>query len=204
MKNISLKTIERLILYKRLLLDLSLEGTTHIFSHEIAKYIQNEAPQVRRDLMLIGYSATSAKGYVIEDLIEKIRLVLNKPHIQNIALVGVGNLGRAILSYFSKRHPRLSIEAAFDSDETKVDRVIAGCRVHHINNLSEVIARDDISIGIITVPPQFAQETADALAEAGIKAILNFAPVPIHTPDEVILDELDITLKLEKLAFLIN
>lgn len=204
MKNISIKTIERLILYKRLLLDLAIEGKSHIFSHEIAKYIQNEAPQVRRDLMLIGYSATPAKGYEIEKLVDKIRSVLNKPQVQKIALVGVGNLGRAILAYFSKRHPRLSIEAAFDSDQSKIDRVIAGCRVHHISNLKNSVEENGITIGIITVPAKFAQSTADLLVEAGVKAILNFAPVPVHVPDGVDQDELDITLKLEKLAYLIN
>ncbi len=204
MKDIPLNTIERLIFYRRLLFKLSLEGKTHIYSHEISNYIFNAAPQVRRDLMLIGCSATSKKGYNINSLIKKIGSAVDKNQIQKIALVGVGNLGQAILSYFSKRHPGLSIEAAFDSDENKIDRVISSCKVYHTSELKKLVKKKGITIGIITVPAEFAQNTADLLVEAGIKAILNFSPVSINVTERIILDDLDITLMLEKLAYRIN
>ncbi len=204
MKSLPIKTVERLVLYKRILQDLLDEGKSHIFSHDIARLVKNTSPQVRRDFMLIGYSGSPSKGYAIEDLIAKIRSILQKPDPHKIALIGVGNLGRAILAYFSSRHPRLSIEAAFDTDHAKVDRVIAGCRVYNMADLEQVVSDVGITMGIITVPSQFAQDAADQLIHAGIRAILNFAPVKLHLPDTVVQDELDITMKLEKLAYLIN
>jgi len=204
MKDISLNTIERLIFYRRILLKLSIEGKTHIYSHEISNYIFNAAPQVRRDLMLIGCSATSRKGYNINNLIKKIGSAVDKNQIQKIALIGIDNLGRAILSYFSKKHSGLSIEAAFDSDKTKTNRVISNCKVYHISKLKTLVKKKGITIGIITEPAEFAQSTADLLMEAGIKAILNFSPVSINVNERIILDDLDITLILEKLAYRIN
>ena len=118
-----------------------------------------------------------------------------------IALVGVGNLGRAILSYFTYSHPGLTIAAAFDTDENKVDRVISGCRCFHMSQFESKIAEMNINLGIITVPATQAQFVADRMIAANIKGILNFAPVPLKVPEGVFVDRIDIASSLEKLAY---
>jgi redox-sensing transcriptional repressor len=201
-KDIPVKTVERLVLYKRLLKDLQTKGENSLYSHQLAKMANNTPAQVRRDLMMIGYSGgTPRKGYQIEELIERITSVLEETEEKKIILVGIGNLGRAILSYFSFQHPGLSIVAAFDNDENKTNRVIAGCRCFHLRELEEKVKEFGATIGVITVPAQHAQAAADVMVEAGIKGILNFAPVPLKLPENVFNDRIDISMALEKIAY---
>ena len=115
--------------------------------------------------------------------------------------MGDGNLGRAILSYFTYRHPGLTIVAAFDTDESKVDRVISGCRCYHTRDFESKVKELDINVGIITVPAGQAQAVADMMVAAGIKGVLNFAPVPLRVPETVCADRIDIASSLEKLAY---
>jgi len=118
-----------------------------------------------------------------------------------MVLVGVGNLGKAILSYFLKRRPNLSIVAAFDQDPEKTNRVYSGCQVHHIGQLEKFVSRERAAVGIITVPASAAQEAADTLIRAGVKGIVNFAPVQLKLPPGIFLEQLDITLSIEKVAY---
>jgi redox-sensing transcriptional repressor len=138
-KEIPEKTVERLTLYRRLLAGLKEKGLEHLYSHQLAEFTRNTPAQIRRDIMVTGYTANARKGYTISDLIQKIDETLTVPTKKKIALVGVGNLGRAILSYFNNQHSSLSIEAAFDNDESKVNRVIAGCRCYHLKEIEKKI-----------------------------------------------------------------
>ena len=200
-KDIPEKTIERLALYRRLLSDLKEKGLEHLYSHQLAEFTRNTPAQIRRDIMTTGYAANARKGYSIEDLIKKIDDTLAGPQKQKIALVGIGNLGRAILAYFNNQHSALMIVAAFDSDEAKVNRVIAGCRCYHMKELEGKVREEGIDLAIITVPGRNAQEVADKLEAAGIAGILNFAPVPLKLPDSVYTDRIDITTAIEKVAY---
>lgn len=199
--SIPVKTVERLAIYRRLLKDLVINGQAQIFSHNLAKLANNSPAQVRRDLMTIGYSGNPRRGYTVKDLLEKINSILNDINNKNIALVGIGNLGRAILSYFSFQQPALKIAAAFDEDESKAGRVIAGCRCYHIREFKDVAKEQNISLGIITVPAAHAQSVAEIMADAGIRGILNFAPVPLRLSDDIFTDRLDISAALEKVAY---
>ena len=134
------RTIERMVIYKRLLIDLKSKGIHTLFSHQLAALAHNTSTQVRRDLMEIGHSGSPRKGYDITELISNISGILDGSKERIIALVGVGNLGRAILSYFTYSHPGLTIAAAFDTDENKVDRVISGCRCFHMSQFESKIA----------------------------------------------------------------
>ena len=199
--NIPEKTIERLALYRRLLSGLKEKGLEHIYSHQLAEFISNTPAQIRRDIMLIGYVANSKKGYTIDDLLERIDTVLSNNSDSRIALVGIGNLGRAILAYFNQQHSALRIVAAFDIEESRVNRVISGCRCYPMRMLKEKMEKEKITLGIITVPGQSAQEVADNLSASGIKGILNFAPVPVKVPEDVYADRIDITTAIEKVAY---
>jgi redox-sensing transcriptional repressor len=198
------KTVERLSQYRRILFNHVSEGKNNIYSHELARMMNLTPVQVRRDLMLIGYGGSQSKGYVIKDLIALIGQIIDHESGQNVAIVGMGNLGRAITSYFSGKRDKLTIVAAFDNDLQKADRVIAGIPCYHINKINDVIARNNISIAILTVAPEASHEVAKALMDAGIKGILNYTSVPLTVPDHVFLEEYDIVTSLEKLAFLVK
>ena len=201
---ISGKTIERLASYRRLLLELEKKGLEHFYSHQLAELTGSTAVQVRRDIMMTGYTASARKGYAIDDLVKKIDDTLCMPATQKIALIGIGNLGRAILSYFKNQHSSLSIVAAFDTDDSRVNRVIAGCRTYPMRQLKKKVAEEKITLGIITVPGQYAQQVAELLVESGIKGILNFAPVPLILDESVYTESIDITTAIEKVAYFAN
>jgi len=198
---ISDKTIGRLSLYRRLLQDVIRDNRRNIFSHELASLAGATAAQVRRDIMNIGYSGNPNRGYDARELAVSIGAFLDDTKGQHAALIGVGNLGRAILAYFSGRRPKLSIDAAFDIDPHKFGRVIHGCHCYTIENMGEVITEKNISIGIISVPANEAQKVADSLVRSGIRGILNFAPVPLKIPSSVYVEDIDMTMSLEKVAF---
>ena len=160
------KTIGRLSLYRRLLSGLMTNGVHNVYSHELAKMAGVTAAQVRRDMMSVGYSGSPTRGYDVRLLSDSIGDFLDSPEGQGVALIGIGNLGRAIMAYFTGRRPRLSIVAAFDTDPGKVNRVIHGCRCYHINEMAEVVRSANIGVAIITVPSAEAQNAAELLAAA--------------------------------------
>ncbi len=195
------KTIERLALYRSVLRNLQSEGAKYIFSHDLAAFTNNSSPQVRRDLMLINYTGNSRKGYSINGLIDSITVIFSDSADQKIALIGVGNLGNAILSYFRFKQSKLEIVAAFESDKSKVGSDILGCPCFHLSELMKVVEEKKISLGIITTPAQYAQSIAEKMVDSGITGILNFAPVPLRLPKHIFIEQIDITLALEKIAF---
>lgn len=195
------KTVGRLSLYRRLLGGLMANGVRNVYSHELAKMAGVTAAQVRRDMMAVGYSGSPTRGYDVRALADSIGDFLDAPEGQGVALVGIGNLGRAIMAYFTGRRPRLSIIAAFDNDPAKINRVIHGCRCYSLGELAEVIRANKISLAIVTVPSGEAQGVADALVRAGVTGILNFAPVPIRVPPGVYVEDIDMTMTLEKVAY---
>jgi redox-sensing transcriptional repressor len=198
---VPVKTIGRLSLYRRLLNTLLMSNVQSIYSHQLASLAGGTAAQVRRDMMSIGYTGSPKRGYDVRELIESIGIFLDSPRSQGVALVGIGNLGRAIMSYFAGRRPRLSIVAAFDVDPYKTDRVILGCRCYHLSQLTETVASLDIRVGIVTVPAAEAQSIAEQMVIAGVRGILNFAPVPLRVPPEVYVEDIDMTMSLEKVAY---
>ena len=203
-RDIPEKTVERLALYRRLLQELMLKGLDHIYSHQLAELVHNTPSQVRRDLMIIGYEGKRQRGYEIEALIEQIGTILGDTSKQMIALIGIGNLGRALLAYLSYHHARLSVAAAFDTDDTQVNRVIAGCRCYPLSVFKEKVKETGISLAIITVPAQHAQTVADLVCGNNIKGILNFAPIPLKVPNDVYVENIDIIATMEKISFFAN
>lgn len=195
------KTVGRLSLYRRLLNELIAKDVSSVYSHQLAAMAQVTPAQVRRDIMAIGYTGTPAHGYDVEELIQSIRSFLDEPEGLGVALVGVGNLGRAILAYFVGRRPKLSIVAAFDADPEMTGRVIHGCRCYPMEQLEEVARKMDIRVGIIAVPASEAQAVADQLSRAGVNGILNFAPVGLHVPPSTHVENNDITMSLEIVAY---
>lgn len=198
---IPVNTIGRLSLYRRLLLDMVAEGLRQTYSHQLATAAVSSSAQVRRDLMTIGFSGSPRYGYAIHDLVEAINVVLARSIETSVALVGVGHLGRAILAYYPNRQPWVRFAAGFDRDPDKVDRVIHGCRVYPVEMAEEVLARERIRAAVLAVPAGEAQTVADRLVLAGVKSILNFAPVRLRVPVGVFVDNMDMTTALDRVAY---
>jgi redox-sensing transcriptional repressor len=204
MKHLPHKTIERLSQYRRALLICLDQGQTHIYSHEIAKIQHITAVQVRRDLMLIGYTGTLRKGYNVKELIDLIGKIIDDEEGIKVAIMGMGNLGRALINYFAGKRSKLSIVAGFDINPDKIGNVMSGVPCYAIEEMDEVISRENIRLGIMTVPAEFALDVANKLVKAGIKGILNYTPKPVTVPKDVYLEEYDMITSLEKVAFYVK
>jgi len=198
------RTVERISEYRRSLLNCLANGKTHIYSHELAQLHHNTAVQVRRDIMFIGYSSMQRKGYDVRELIDVIGKILDREEGLNVAVIGIGNLGRAITAYFMGKRSKLNIVAAFDVDPNKVDRVISGVKCYAISDMQHIIKEKDITIGIITVPADQAREIAENLYIAGVRGLLNFTTMPLNVSPEVYIDEYDMITSLEKVAYFVK
>lgn len=176
-------------------------GKEFIFSHEIARLLHITSVQVRRDIMLIGYNGTLRRGYDVKELIELIGNIIDTEQGQNVCIMGLGNLGKAILKYLYGKRPKLRIVAAFDINTEKTGKLYSGIPVYHIDELGDKIKEHSITIGLITVPVDKAVETADHLVKSGISGILNFSSKPLNLPAHVYLEEYDMITSLEKVAY---
>ncbi len=200
-KNLPHKTVERVSQYRRALLLILSKEKTHVFSHEIAQMLHLTPVQVRRDLMLIGYSGNLRRGYDIKELIDLIGKLIDTDKGQRVCVIGLGNLGKAMISYFKGKRSKLMIIAAFDTNPDKIDRIYDGVPCYHSSRLAEIVKKEDISIGIITVPADQAPAVAETLVVSGIKGILNYSPKPLNVSPYVYLEEYDMITSLEKVAF---
>lgn len=202
--NLPEKTVERLSEYRRTLLDCLHQGKSHIFSHELAALLHNTAVQVRRDMMLMGFTSMQRKGYAIKDLIDAIGDLIDTEEGLNVAVVGAGNLGRAITGYFRGKRSKLNIVATFDVDPDKIGRMIAGVKCYSLDEFQRLTTDLEISIAILTVPPEHSKNIAEFVAGNGIKGILNFTTVPLNMPPHVYLEEYDMITSLEKIAYFVK
>lgn len=196
------KTIGRLSLYRRLLANLEKQGQLQVFSHQLASLAGLTPAQVRRDLMHVPYSGSPAKGYATNVLRDAIGVLLDHPEGQNVALVGLGQLGKALLNHFNGRRTDLTIVAAFDNDSNKLSsKIFAGVRTYPMPELKSVVQQQGITIAILCVPADAGQKVANQLVDAGVQGIVNFVPVPLKVPTNIYVEDMDITMSLEKVAF---
>ena len=202
--NIPEKTIERLSEYRRTLLSCHKQGITHIFSHVLAGMHGITAVQVRRDLMLIGFSSDTKKGYDVKVLIEFINNILDSETPINIAVIGMGHLGQAITKYFNSKGLKLHIVAAFDVDEQKVGSEIEGIPCYHMEQFEDIVSQLDISIVVISSPTRVAPSLVIPIINAGIKGVLNFTSAPLNFPQGIVSQNFDITTTLEKVAYFVK
>ncbi len=204
MKSLPDKTVERLSQYRRALLNCLADNKIHIFSHELASLIHITPVQVRRDIMLIGYSGTLRKGYDVQELIQMIGKIIDSEKALKVCVVGVGNLGRAIIRYFKGKRTKLSITACFDISPEKFKFSFSGIPCFPIEQLPSVIKVQDISIAILTVPGEVASSVADDLVKAGIRGIINYTPTPVKVGPDIYLGEYDMITSLEKAAYFVK
>src|SRR5512138_523004 len=173
------KTVERLSEYRRQLLGCLAENKNYIFSHDLAALLHITAVQVRRDLMLIGYSSVLRKGYDVKELIDTIGRIIDSGEGLNVAIIGIGNLGRAVTGYFRGKRSKLNVVASFDNDPQKVNKVVSGVKCYHVQDMEQILKELNIKIAIMTVPADYAKSILEQVVRFGIKGILNFTTVPL-------------------------
>lgn len=196
-------TIKRLSVYARYLSNLDAQDRRVISSAELAEECGMNAAQIRKDLAYFGEFGVRGVGYYVKDLLFDIRKILGLNKTWRVALVGVGRLGEALLSYSNFVKQGYHFVAVFDADPAKTGRSFGpGLEVFPMPELTRVVAERSIEIGIITAPAQAAQEVADRLVVAGVRGILNFAPVRIAVPEGLIVKHVDLAQEFDNLAYL--
>jgi redox-sensing transcriptional repressor len=174
---------------------------TSISSEEIARGANIAAFQVRKDLANFGKFGQPGMGYDVASLNTYLLNIIGGKEMCNLALIGVGNLGSALLNYRGFEEEGLKFVAAFDKEESKVGKVCGNVIVEHLDNLAKSAKKNKVHIGIITVPTDSAQEVADKLIEAGVLSILNFASTMLTVPKEVTLRNVDLSIELKALRY---
>jgi len=198
-------TVRRLSMYYRVLRQLEAQGDTEPLSSEkMSRLTGFTAAQVRRDLAYFGSFGKRGVGYDIAELQRSLRAILGIDHPWHLALIGVGNLGTALLAYPGFRAEGFHIVAAFDTDATKHGRRFGTIVVRPVEDLPRVVQEEGILIAILAVPAGSAQSVTDACVAAGIKGILNFAPVQLHVPKGVALASVDLSIEIEYLSYLLT
>ena len=193
--------VNRLSLYLRELRHLLRAGKTTVSSSELGSLLGITDAQVRKDLAYFGHFGHPGIGYRCEELINAIRSILGTDQEWTVAMVGIGNLGRALLGYRGFVDQGFHVVAAFDSNPEKLNGQIEEVPVYHIGRLAEVVRQHNIRLGLICVPAATAQKVADRLVEAGVEGIVNFAPVTLSLPEEISLVSVDLSTELEQLSF---
>ncbi len=203
-RKISESTIHRLSIYYRALVALERDNYTTISSKELAKREKLTPAQVRKDLSFFGSFGTRGLGYPVVELKNKIAEILGLTRLWNVALIGVGNIGSALAQYKEFAKQGFNIKLVFDNDQRKIGSNHKGIIVSDIREFRKLAQTEQIDIVIIAVPAQAAQAICDEVVSAGIKAILNFAPINLKVPDDVILRNQNMCIELEHLAFALS
>lgn len=189
-------TLRRLPKYIDLLKRLQTTNVKYISSSYIAEKLSLDPIQVRKDLAITGIVGKPKLGFDLEELIRSLNHTLNWDNLQDAFIVGAGSLGSALIGYRAFSSYGLNIIAAFESDVEKIGKIVNGIEILPVSKLSEMIRRMKINIGILTVPAEEAQKLADEMAEAGISAIWNFAPIHLKVLKNVIIENAQLTQSL--------
>lgn len=200
-KKISESTINRLSLYYRVLSILEKENHETVSSKELAKREKLTPAQVRKDLSFFGSFGTRGLGYPVSELKKRIASILGLDRNWNVALIGVGNIGSALVGYKEFQRQGFQIKVIFDNDQRKIGSNHKGIIVSDIKNLEEDLRANNIDIVVVAVPATVAQYIVDDVVKAGIKAILNFAPINLKVPEDVYLRNENMSVELEYLSF---
>jgi redox-sensing transcriptional repressor len=194
-------TVGRLPVYLRALVDVAATGTSTISSEELAEAAGVNSAKVRKDLSHLGSYGTRGVGYDVAYLIHQIRRELGLTQHWAIVIAGIGNLGHALANYRGFAERGFRVAALVDEDPAKVGERVGELRIHHVDDLADLVASHDIAIGVIATPASAVQDVADRLVDAGVRSILNFAPAMLTVPPGVSVRKVDLAVELQILAF---
>lgn len=201
---LSRASVLRFSLYLRHLERWNLEGSQIVSSSQLGDALGVNDAQVRKDLAYLGNLGQPGIGYYTQEVITVLRHRLGVDRKWSAVVVGVGNLARALLRYGGFGRQGFQFVGLFDADPHKVGQKIEGIEIHSPDKMRQVIAQTKAELAVIAVPADTAQQVADALVAAGIKGILNFAPITLKLPTHVSLVAVDLAVQLEQLAFLVH
>ena len=197
-------TAKCLPLYYRYLLILNEEGKDKVSSTELSEAVQVDSASIRRDFSYFGALGKRGYGYDVKNLLTFFKKILNQDTLTNVALIGVGNLGRALLNYNFKRSNNIRISCAFDINKEITGRILSGVPVYDMDDLKQQLSDQQISIAILTVPSTAAQKTTDEMVDAGVKGIMNFTPIRLSAPANVRVQNVDLATELQTLIYFLD
>ena len=195
------KTIYRLSIYLRCLVRLHENGISTVSSDSLAKAAGVKPTQLRKDLAYFGTFGTRGLGYDVSELFQKISEELGTSRLQPVILVGVGHLGLALLLYRGFEKEGFEITAAFDADPLRERDAEIKQPIHGMAELPELVKSQHVKMAILAVPATSAQEVANQLTQAGITGILNFSPIVLSVPEEVMVNNVNVAIELENLSY---
>ena len=201
MRKVAESTVRRLSLYLRFLEEFEGQGIATVSSGALASRGGTTSAQVRKDLSFFGSFGKRGLGYPVPELADRLRQILGLKRRYQVALIGAGKIGSALVQYRGFRQRGFDIVAIFDSDESKVGRQWNGLTIHDVAALEHDLARHPIDMAVLVTPGDAAQEVTDRLVALGVKAILNFAPVQLTVPDDVVVKTVNLALELETLSY---
>jgi len=196
--------IGRLPLYLRALIRLQKDGYEYASSHELGELLDISAAQIRKDLSHFGELGKRGKGYEIDFLICKLNQILNTENVWKMIVIGAGDLGSGLARYKGFLNRGFNVSAIFDSDPQKVGRDIGNLVAKDIQEMNDYVKENQIKIAVLAIPAEYAQDVIDDLVNAGITAILNYAPIYIKTSEGVQIEHIDPAVHLQKLSYFIK
>ncbi|MFF2449310.1 redox-sensing transcriptional repressor Rex [Neobacillus sp. NPDC058068] len=197
-------TAKRLPLYYRFLKNLHSSGKQRVSSAELSEAVKVDSATIRRDFSYFGALGKKGYGYNVNYLLTFFRKTLDQDELTKVALIGVGNLGTAFLNYNFLKNNNTKIEFAFDVDPNKMGTKIREVPVYHLDELENVLANENISVAILTVPAQVAQQITDRLVKADVKGILNFTPARLNVPPSIRVHHIDLAVELQSLIYFLK
>lgn len=203
-KKVPKNTITRISIYLRELTRLEIEGKKAVSSSELAELTDLTDTQVRKDLSYFGQFGISGTGYEVSPLKEAIKNILGKDRVLDVILVGAGNLGSALMSYPGFSEQGFRIKAAFDINTRKIGQKMTNVEIYDIEKVQDFVKKEKIKIAVLSVPAFSAQKITDTLVSSGIKCVLNFAPIVLKVPDDVLISNVDLSRELEIFSYFIK
>ena len=201
-RHVSVSTVERLSVYRKLLDELHYDGLEYVYSQQLAEMVGVSPAQLRRDLASFGSFGNISRGYNVYQLTRTISRILGTDTPKTVALFGVGDLGRSLLAYRGFEERGFHIGVVFDLDADKAGKVFAGRRCYHVDQMEKVLPEFNVRVAVLACRPPGLQHLVDRLAKVGVTSILNFVPKRITPAPGGYVESIDIAAKLEKLSFL--
>lgn len=200
-EKISELTTNRLSIYLRCLNELAADGEKSVSSETLATRFHLNSAQIRKDLAYFGEFGVRGVGYKIADLRDNLTKILGLDKEHRVAIIGAGRLGTALADYYGFQKTNFKVVALFDADKEKIGQHFGEIEIFDIKTFSEVVKKANIDVAVIAVPAEYAQSVLELITEAGIKAVMNFAPTPLRVSDDIKLKTVDLTISLESLSY---
>ncbi|MGH7508183.1 MAG: redox-sensing transcriptional repressor Rex [Gemmatimonadales bacterium] len=201
MRKVAESTVRRLSLYLRFLEEFEEQGSETVSSGALASRGGTTSAQVRKDLSFFGSFGKRGLGYPVPDLANRLREILGLKRRYRVGMIGAGKIGSALVQYRGFRQRGFDIVAIFDSDPSKIGRQWNGLTVQDVAGLEQELARQPVDMAVLVTPADVAQAVTDRLVALRVKAILNFAPVQLSVPDDVVVKTVNLALELETLSY---